>query len=139
MFSVQARHQIPYTSRGHTSTLGIYSQTIVAILCHNLKTKVQKRDANLLSSWPVVIVAHGMDQSRSRFEPLAKAIASEGAVVYNIDVAFSFPSPARPSPNQTPTCHKRPSLLQQAFLPLAWGFQPQATLCVFRRFEHDNR
>jgi acetyl esterase/lipase len=39
----------------------------------------------------VVIVAHGSLQRRGTFGRLAKAIASEGAVVYNIDVKFTFP------------------------------------------------
>lgn len=56
-----------------------------------LATKLDVYTPSEGGSWPVVILAHGMDQSRSRFEPLAKAIASEGAMVYNIDVAFSFP------------------------------------------------
>jgi acetyl esterase/lipase len=41
--------------------------------------------------WPVVVVVHGFAQSRRSFAPLAEAIASEGAVVLNIDVAMSFP------------------------------------------------
>ena len=41
--------------------------------------------------WPVVIVAPGVNQSRSAVEDLSKTIASEGAVVYNIDVRFTVP------------------------------------------------
>lgn len=41
--------------------------------------------------WPVVVVAHGNRQDRSVFARFAEAIASQGAVVYNIDVAFTFP------------------------------------------------
>jgi acetyl esterase/lipase len=42
-------------------------------------------------TWPVVIVVHGGGQVRSSFAPLAEAIASQGAVVYNIDTMFTFP------------------------------------------------
>jgi acetyl esterase/lipase len=42
-------------------------------------------------SWPVVVVAHGVHQSRSDFSALAEAIASEGAVVFNVDYTDSFP------------------------------------------------
>lgn len=41
--------------------------------------------------WPVVVVVHGFGQSRPWFEPLARAIASQGAVVFNTDVAFGVP------------------------------------------------
>lgn len=41
--------------------------------------------------WPVVVVAHGSKKNRSDFTHLAEAIASEGAVVYNIDVIHDFP------------------------------------------------
>ena len=42
--------------------------------------------------WPAVIIIHGVaDQSMSGFQPLAQAIASEGAVVYNIDVDSTIP------------------------------------------------
>jgi acetyl esterase/lipase len=42
--------------------------------------------------WPAVIIVHGVaDQSMSGFQPLAEAIASEGAVVYNIDVDSTIP------------------------------------------------
>ena len=56
-----------------------------------LATKLDGYTPSEEGSWPVVIVAHGMDQSRFKLMRLAKAIASEGAVVYNIDVAYSFP------------------------------------------------
>lgn len=42
--------------------------------------------------WPVVVVAHGLGQSRYAFAPLAEAIASQGTVVYNIDVMFTSPN-----------------------------------------------
>lgn len=38
-----------------------------------------------------MVVVHGFAQGRFSFAPLAEAIASEGAVVFNIDVAMSFP------------------------------------------------
>lgn len=41
--------------------------------------------------WPVVLVAHGSAQNRQTFSHLAEAIASQGAVVYNLDVNFTFP------------------------------------------------
>jgi acetyl esterase/lipase len=41
--------------------------------------------------WPVVVVVHGGMQSGSHLERLAEGIASQGAVVYNIDVEFTFP------------------------------------------------
>jgi len=41
--------------------------------------------------WPVVIVVHGAEQSRSNFADLSEAIASEGAVVYNIYANFTVP------------------------------------------------
>jgi acetyl esterase/lipase len=41
--------------------------------------------------WPVVVVAHGAGQRRRNFAPLAEAIASQGAVVFNIEVQFTVP------------------------------------------------
>ncbi len=41
--------------------------------------------------WPVVVVVHGLGQGRFSFASLAEAIASEGAVVFNIGVEMSFP------------------------------------------------
>jgi acetyl esterase/lipase len=41
--------------------------------------------------WPVVVVVHGFAQGKFSFAPLAEAIASEGAVVFNIGVETSFP------------------------------------------------
>jgi acetyl esterase/lipase len=41
--------------------------------------------------WPVVVVVHGYYQGKFSFAPLAEAIASEGAVVFNIDVAMTSP------------------------------------------------
>lgn len=41
--------------------------------------------------WPVVIVAHGCPQSRSPFQRLAEDIATEGAVVFNVDFDCQFP------------------------------------------------
>ena len=41
--------------------------------------------------WPVVVVVQGLYGGRSYLIPLAKAIASQGAVVYNIDVAHGSP------------------------------------------------
>ena len=41
--------------------------------------------------WPVVLVVHGISQSRSEFKPLAEAIASEGATVFNVGVPTSPP------------------------------------------------
>ena len=41
--------------------------------------------------WPVVVVVHGFMQGRFSFATLAEAIASEGAVVFNIGVEMSFP------------------------------------------------
>jgi len=38
--------------------------------------------------WPVVIVVHGSSQDRSSFENFSRAIASQGAVVFNIDTTF---------------------------------------------------
>ena len=40
--------------------------------------------------WPVVVVVHGIGQTRSGLWPLSKAIASQGAVVYNIDAMFTL-------------------------------------------------
>jgi acetyl esterase/lipase len=42
-------------------------------------------------SWPVVIVAHGGHQVRSEFADMAEAIASEGAVVFNVGWLDRFP------------------------------------------------
>jgi acetyl esterase/lipase len=39
----------------------------------------------------VVVVVHGLYQSRSSLRTLAKAIASQGAVVYNIDAGYGSP------------------------------------------------
>jgi acetyl esterase/lipase len=41
--------------------------------------------------WPVVVVVHGLFKNRSSLEPLSEAIASQGAVVYNIDVGYGVP------------------------------------------------
>lgn len=41
--------------------------------------------------WPVVLVVHGISQSRSEFKPLAEAIASQGAAVFNVGVPTSPP------------------------------------------------
>ncbi len=41
--------------------------------------------------WPVVIVVHGGMQYRTDFADLSEAIASQGAVVYNINVNYTFP------------------------------------------------
>jgi acetyl esterase/lipase len=43
--------------------------------------------------WPVVIIIPGAFQSRSAYEFLAKAIADEGAVVFNVGVAMRDPFP----------------------------------------------
>ena len=40
--------------------------------------------------WPVVVVVHGANIGRVSFGPLSEAIASQGAVVYNIDVMFTI-------------------------------------------------
>lgn len=42
-------------------------------------------------SWPVVIVVHGVSQGKRSFAPLAEAIASRGAVVFNVDATMSAP------------------------------------------------
>jgi len=39
----------------------------------------------------VVVVTHGVAQNRHHFTDLAEAIASQGSVVYNIDVMFTIP------------------------------------------------
>jgi len=41
--------------------------------------------------WPVVVVVHGYQQNRFAVEDLSQAIASQGAVVYNADLAFKVP------------------------------------------------
>lgn len=40
---------------------------------------------DLPGPWPVVVVAHGGGESRGQYAALARAIASEGAVVFNVD------------------------------------------------------
>jgi acetyl esterase/lipase len=42
--------------------------------------------------WPVVVIVHGFVSSRSTLAGLAQAIASQGAVVYNIDVWHGYPT-----------------------------------------------
>jgi acetyl esterase/lipase len=42
-------------------------------------------------NWPVVIVVHGYSQDSSHFTHLSEAIASQGAVVYNINVEITVP------------------------------------------------
>jgi predicted dienelactone hydrolase len=42
-------------------------------------------------NWPVVVVAHGIGETRGTLSDFAEAIASHGAVVYNIDVIHNFP------------------------------------------------
>ena len=41
--------------------------------------------------WPVVVVVHGGRQVRSEFTDLAEAMASSGAVVFNVDYLDRFP------------------------------------------------
>ncbi len=41
--------------------------------------------------WPVVVVVHGYLQGPAQFDNLSRAIAREGAVVYNIDANFDSP------------------------------------------------
>ncbi len=43
-------------------------------------------------SWPVVIVVHGAMLGKGSTDRLAKTIASQGAVVYNIDVVHPYPA-----------------------------------------------
>lgn len=38
--------------------------------------------------WPVIVLAHGMSQHKAAFTSLAEAIASDGAVVYNVDWTY---------------------------------------------------
>jgi acetyl esterase/lipase len=42
--------------------------------------------------WPVVVIAHGSGEYRSNFDDFAEAIASHGAVVYNIDYTLTLPT-----------------------------------------------
>jgi acetyl esterase/lipase len=41
--------------------------------------------------WPVVVVVHGHNQERAHFTDLAEAIASQGAVAFNVDYLDRFP------------------------------------------------
>lgn len=41
--------------------------------------------------WPVVIVVHGASQDNGLFAPISEAIATQGAVVYNISAAMGPP------------------------------------------------
>jgi acetyl esterase/lipase len=41
--------------------------------------------------WPVIVTAHGWAQNRRFMADLAEAIASEGAIIYNIDVDYKIP------------------------------------------------
>lgn len=41
--------------------------------------------------WPVVLLVHGVSQSKGSLAPLAEAISSEGAVVFNVDSIMSPP------------------------------------------------
>jgi acetyl esterase/lipase len=42
--------------------------------------------------WPVIVTAHGWAQDQDFLMPLAEAIASRGAVVYNVNVDYGFPN-----------------------------------------------
>jgi acetyl esterase/lipase len=60
----------------------------------NVDDEPKKLDVHVPSQsgpWPVVVVVHRFHLSRFNPEPLARAIASQGAVVFNIDVALSVP------------------------------------------------
>ena len=55
--------------------------------------------------WPIVVILHGMGDSRSDFSPLAKAIAPRGAVVFN--VGFRADEVQRPGGVEDAACAVR--------------------------------
>jgi len=55
--------------------------------------------------WPIVVILHGMGDSRSDFSPLAKAIAPRGAVVFN--VGFRADEVQRPGGTEDAACAVR--------------------------------
>ncbi len=71
------------------------TETIRNIVYANVDEKATDLDVYAPSegnSWPVVIVVHGVLQDKNTFVALAETIASQGAVVYNINVEHTFPS-----------------------------------------------
>jgi len=85
----------PAASPSHTAEAATLTTEITSNIHY---ADVDERGTNLdvyipsePGPWPVVVVVHGGEQSRSYYAPLAESIASQGAVVYNIDAWFTFP------------------------------------------------
>jgi acetyl esterase/lipase len=55
------------------------------------QTKLDVYAPSQQGPWPVVIVGHGYGQNRYEVGDLSQAIASRGAVVYNVDLAITVP------------------------------------------------
>jgi acetyl esterase/lipase len=71
--SIETTKDIPYAYvDGHTSLLDVYAPSEPG-------------------PWPVIVTAHGWAQSRRFMVYLAEAIASQGAVIYNINVDYRIP------------------------------------------------
>ena len=92
--TTSATHKPAATPRSpeETATLNIeVNRDIVYATVDNRDTKLDVVAPSQQGPWPVVVVVHGWAQTQKGLEPLARAIASQGAVVFNTDVAFTFP------------------------------------------------
>jgi len=76
------------TSEAATLTIEITKQIVYANV-DEVGTLLDVYAPSQPGPWPVVVVVHGV-QSRMHLTPLSEAIASQGAVVYNIDVMFAI-------------------------------------------------
>lgn len=77
-----------------TSTPAIMSQEEIEYAnVGGISTKLDILAPNEANSLPVVIVAHGVYQNKGNFTDLATAIASQGAVVYNINANVELYDP----------------------------------------------
>ena len=82
------------TPRSPTETATLIAEVTEQIVYANVGEMTATLDVYTPSeagSWPVVVVVHGWGLYKSNFEKLARSIASQGAVVYNINVWFSVP------------------------------------------------
>jgi dienelactone hydrolase len=77
------------------TTPTLTTESLINIVYANINEVATKLDVHAPDEsgpWPVVIIVHGVSQSKKTFQPLAESIASQGAVVYNITVKHTFPN-----------------------------------------------
>lgn len=77
------------------TTPTLTTESLLNIVYANINEVATKLDVHAPDEsgpWPVVIIVHGVSQSKKTFQPLAESIASQGAVVYNITVKHTFPN-----------------------------------------------